>query len=975
MSFKAFPCSWDFAKIRDRCFNSGSWPRFPAINLLRRVVMKALGRIALAFLFFIQLILNCFSQSGIITTYVGPSGLPVNGASATTQIIDKTYAIALDGTGGFYFISSQNRVCRVTASGSITLTAGIGNYGFSGDGGSATTAQLASPQGLAVDSAGNLYIADTGNHRIRKVTPGGVISTVAGNGVAGYSGDGGAATSAQLYGPYGVAVDSLGNLYIADTYNFRIRMVTSGGVIATIAGRGTQGFSGDEGLATSATLSYPFGVALDSAGNIYISDSGNNRVREVTSPGSANAIISTIAGTGTAGFSGDGGSALLARVSNIRGLAVDTGGNVYIADVGNSRIRKFAPGGNINTVAGTGTAGFSGDGSQATAAQLASPTGVAVDGAGNLYIADTQNDRIRMVAPGGVISTIAGIGTAGYTGDGASLATPQLTMPESVAVDSAGNLYIADTGNNRLRKVTTAGVISTVAGTGTAGYSQDGGQATAAQLASPTGVAVDSAGNIYIADYGTARIRKVTMSTGVISTVAGTGTAGFSGDGGAATSAKINLPFGVAVDSAGNIYIADTSNNRIRKVASGGTISTVAGTGTAGFGGDGAAATSAKLSSPYGVAVDASGNLYIADTGNNRIRMVTTAGIINTVAGNTAGSGGDGGPATSAQLNNPTAVMVDAGGNLYIGDTSNNRIRLVTAAGIISTVAGNGSQGFGGDDGPATSALLDSPSGVTVDSGGNLYIADTGNNRIRKVGIYNAVYFPQVAVGGGYTTVFTITNTGVTAASGIVTLTDQQANPFSVNGILTDSLGTAQPAAAGSFFPFTVPSGGTIFLSAAGLTANTPTTSGWAELQSIGGSLTGAATYEYASGGILQFMVGVLQSPLLQFATIPVDNDSTQNKQMAYAIANPSSQTISIKLALVGQDGTVVDDTLTVTLGPGQQTARFISWDLPARANFKGSMVLRGQAGASFTAVALEQKQGLYTVIPLVSGKAPGIPN
>ena len=235
--------------------------------------------------------------------------------------------------------------------------------------------------------------------------------------------------------------------------------------------------------------------------------------------------------------------------------------------------------------------------------------------------------------------------------------------------------------------------------------------------------------------------------------------------------------------------------------------------------------------------------------------------------------------------------------------------------------------------------------------------------------------FPQVTVGGGLDTLFTVTNAGSTAASGTLILTDQHGNPFAVSGVLTDSSGTTQPASVGTSFNLNIPAGGTVFLSANPLDPSDPTSSGWAELGSTGSSVTGVATYEYVSGGILQYMVGVLQSPLLQFATIPVDNDSTQAMQMAYAIANPSSQTISIKLALVGQDGTVVDDTITVTLGPEQQIAKYLSQVLPTRATFKGSLVLEGQAGASFSAVGLLQKQGLFTVIPLISGKAPGVPD
>jgi sugar lactone lactonase YvrE len=329
----------------------------------------------------------------------------------------------------------------------------------------------------------------------------------------------------------------------------------------------------------------------------------------------------------------------------------------------------------------------------------------------------------------GTISTVAG----GSVGDGGPAVNAPVNTPSAAAVDSAGNLYIANTYNNRVRKVSTSGTITTVAGNGTPGFSGDGGPATNASLASPTGVAVDAAGNLYIADAGNDRVRKVSAS-GTITTVAGTGTPGFSGDGGPATGAGLVYPSGVAVDAAGNLYIADTYNNRVRKVSASGTITTVAGNGTPGFSGDGGPATNASLASPSGVAVDAAGNLYIADPDNSRVRKVSTSGTITTVAGNgTPGFSGDGGPATNASLFNPSGVAVDAAGNLYIADTTNSRVRKVSTSGTITTVAGNGTPGFSGDGGPATNASLVYPSGVAVDAAGNLYIADSQNNRVRKV--------------------------------------------------------------------------------------------------------------------------------------------------------------------------------------------------------------------------------------------------
>jgi sugar lactone lactonase YvrE len=576
----------------------------------------------------------------------------------------------------------------------------------------------------------------------------------------------------------------------------------------------------------------------------------------------------------------------------------------------------------------------------------------------------------------GIITTIAGNGTVGFSGDGGQATAAQLTNPTSVAVDSAGNVYIADAGTHCIRKVSAAGVISTVAGNGTPGYSGDGGPAIVAQLNFPTGVAVDSSGNLYVVDTANERIRKVTPE-GVISTVAGNGTRGFSGDGGPATAAQLDTLDGVAVDSAGNLYIADSFNFRIRKVTAAGVINTVAGNGIPGFSGDGGPATAAQLGNPTGVAVDSAGNLYFSDVHFHRVRKVTPDGIISTVAGTgTGGFSGDGGSATAAQLNGPIGVAVDSGANIYIADQSNFRIRKVTSAGVISTVAGDGTSGLNLDTGPATAAQLSLPTGVAVDTAGDLYIADSNNFTVRKVSfaIASEVFFPQVAAGGGYSTSFALTNTGATVSAANLTLTDQQGNPLTVSGELTDSSGTTQNAANGSAFAFTVPPGGTVFLLVSGPTPSSPIKTGWARLTSSGGSLNAVARYEFAVGPVLTTAVEVPQSQPLPFATVQVDNDGALSKDTAWAVANPGSQSITVKLALVGQDGSVLDDSAAIILGPGQQIARYLSQDL-SRVSFKGSLVFRGQAGAMFIAIALSQKQGVLTEIPIIPRKYPGVPN
>ncbi|MGA3238396.1 MAG: protease pro-enzyme activation domain-containing protein [Bryobacteraceae bacterium] len=696
------------------------------------------------------------TQAGIfplISTLAG-GAMPSTQAPGASLSIPVSYGVAVDSSGNTYFPSpTLNAVFKADPTGLVTRIAGTGVAGQSGDGGPALSAELNYPNGVAVDSAGNVYIADSDNDRVLKVDTSGIITTVAGGGGCCFGGDGGPATIAQLYFPTGVAVDAAGNLYIADTNNQRIREVNPAGIITTLVGNGGAGFSGDGGPAANAELYNPYGVAVDASGNLYIADSGNYRVRMV----SASGTITTVAGDGACCFSGDGGAATKAELYSPTGVAVDAAGDLYIADRYNNRVRKVAASGTITTVAGNGSYGNTGDGGAAASATFRYPEGVAVDSSGNLYIADSGNARIREVNAAGSISTFVG----GAVNDGGLGVFGLLNQPSGVARDNAGNTYVADTNNNRVRKVAADGTIATVAGTGATGFAGDSGAAVSAQLNAPQGLALDSSGNLYIVDASNYRVRKVD-SSGNITTVAGNGKCcGHTGDGGPATSAEIGTPYGLSVDASGNLYITDTDNNVVREVAVSGTITTVAGNGTYGYSGDGGPATNAAMRDPWAVAVDASGNLYIADRYNLRIRMVSTSGTITTVAGN--GSccyGGDGGAATKAELYYPTGVAVDASGELYIADFYNDRIRRVDSSGNITTVAGSGGYGYLGDGNLAIAATFRYPYAIAVDAAGNVAVVDQGNNAVRLLTPTGAQ--PVLTIQSAHTGAFTQGQTGAT---------------------------------------------------------------------------------------------------------------------------------------------------------------------------------------------------------------------
>ncbi len=671
-----------------------------------------------------------------ITTLIGgaPNGLP--GLSAALNVPD---AIITDSNGNAYVaLKGAHQVVRIDSSYRVFALAGNGISGSTGDGGPATLASLSTPIGLALDSAGNLYIVDSTANNVRRVTPGGIISTVAGTGKVGFSGDGGLAVNATLYTPSAIALDAQGNLYIADTLNYVIRKVNSAGIITTIAGiGGIKGSSGNGGPALQAALYNPSGLLFDKNGNLFISDTGNNWIRELSPSGTLTLYGGVDRSAVGSPFSG-GGDPTVATNAILAGptaLAMDNAGTLYFVEPNLYRVREITAAGKIAPFAGTNSAGGSGDFGLATSANL-QVLGVATDSNNNVLIADGNNNRIRFVsAATGIITTIAGNGIASFS-------------PHGLAINN-GYLYFSDTNNNRIRRYNLATQeISLVAGNGLASYAGDtaaanepanGGTtingALGASINGPRAIAFDKSGNLFIADTGNNRIREVVAADQDMITVAGNGTASTTGDGGVAVNATIHTPAGVVVDSSGNLYISEQAGNVVRMVNSNGVITTVAGTGTAGPpGAETGVAINQNLSGPQGLALDSSGALLIADSGNNRIRRLTSDGTITTIAGSgTSGYSGDGGPATAATLRAPTGVQVDAAGNIYISDTSNYRIRKVDTTGIISTVAGNGSAGYNGDGSPATSYSLNGPSALVSQSACAVDIADSSNLRVRQL--------------------------------------------------------------------------------------------------------------------------------------------------------------------------------------------------------------------------------------------------
>ncbi len=552
------------------------------------------------------------------------------------------YGIAVDISGNVYVTNPDvNTMTRIAPSGLITVieqaTPGITFPSML-----SLSIRLNAPQAVATDTQGNFYIADTQSNNILKVDASGSIHDTVVQG-----------------SPAGIAVDLSGNIYVSETQINQIIKVDTAGKSTFIAGTGIPGYSGDNGPAVQAQLNLPSGLALDSAGALYVADYGNNAVRKIDPAGT---ITTAASHQPSCTFTAAPALCLVGPTS----VAVDPAGNLYVADGGDGPYRIDKAGG-VTIVAGNGTESYSGDNGPARDAQLYHPFGLLSDPSGGLYISDTNNNRVRRVDIKGVITTVPG--TYSQSATGATL----LIAPSGLAIDPHGNLLIADYLTNKIFQLDSAGKLTVIAGTGTAGDSVDGSPAIDAMLNSPHKILETPSGELLISDWGSSSIRKID-SSGNITTIAGTGTKGYSGDGGPAIQAQFSEQIGIARDAAGNIYVADTGNSRIRRIDPNGIVTTVAGNGISGYSGDGGPAISASLRNPEDVLV-LDGKLFIADTFNYSIRVVDASGDIRTVAGTgSQGHTGDGGEARKAQLVNPRSLAADNLGNIYIADANNIRV-------------------------------------------------------------------------------------------------------------------------------------------------------------------------------------------------------------------------------------------------------------------------------------------------------------
>ncbi len=667
-------------------------------RLIHRVGVLALGMSLLSVLACAQVTYTPYT----FTTLAGKASIgSADGTGANARFYEPA-DVAVDRQGNIYVADTKNHTIReITASGYVETLAGLAGVSGSADGvGSA--ARFDSPQGICVDSHDNLLVADTGNHTVRKVVntgPWAFTMTLAGS--AGLEGStDGAGSAARFNRPFDVAVDQAGAVYVADEANHTVRKITTDGVVTTVAG--LAGVDGDtDGTGSAARFGQPRSLAVDFWGNLYVADDIGiyyGQIRKVTPAGE----VTTLRNDG---------------IQYPQGVAVDAAGNVYLSDT--LRIMRLSPGGQSTTLTTLSTLmSISG------AHFLPYPDGVAVDSAGNVLVADTEFSAVRQISPGGVMTTLAGSGEIPYGAVDGTGSSARFHSPSGVTADISGNVYVADSANHTIRKLSPDGIVTTLAGlAGTSGSAD--GTGSAARFSDPEGAAVDAQGNVYVADLGNRTIRKVTPD-GAVTTL--TGLAGFFGGAdGTGSEARFIYPTAIAVDRTGTAYVADLY--AVRKITPGGLVTTLAGlAGTSGTAdGTGSAARFSRLE---GIAVDALGNVYVSDQGAHTIRKISPESVVTTLAGMVHMGGHTDGTGGAASFLAPAGVAVDSSGNLYITEIVNATIRRVTPLGVVTTLAGL-TQSIGSSDGCGSAARFHMPDGIAVDNAGRLYVADSGNHTIR----------------------------------------------------------------------------------------------------------------------------------------------------------------------------------------------------------------------------------------------------
>lgn len=893
---------------------------FSSRSLVRSAILSSI-------LLFLGASLGTAQTSATIYNFshlAGPAGTAtsVDGRGNEARFV-RPLGVVADVVGTAYVLDSGSSVIRkVTVNGTVTTLAGSPGLTGNADG-SGSSARFSHPGGVAIDSLGNLYIADTDNNTVRKITSSGTVTTLAGSSSGEVGTANGQGATARFYRPSGIAVDRQGNIYVADTFNHAIRKISASGTVTTLAGTaGSEGAA--DGTGAAARFSRPTGIAVNDAGDVFVTDSGNHTVRRINSTG----LVSTLAGSPGLAGTADGAGAT-ARFSEPTGIAVGPNGVLFVADNGGTIIRQISSTGVVSPYAGnSGTIGST-DGSAATA-RFSGVNGLGFGGVNTLYVADTNNNTIRTLSSAAVTATLAGSPpTTSVDGTGSAA---RFNFPSSVAVDGSGTVYVADKFNHTIRKITTSGAASTFVGTVGRPGSADG-TGINAQFFQPSSLVIDRSGTLYVADTGNNTIRRVSPS-GNVTTFAGSpevrGSANNFG-----TAASFDHPQGIAIDTAGNLYVADQFNHLIRKITTAGSVSTLA--GSAGlFGSQNGTGSAARFFLPESVAVDSIGNVYVSDR-NHVIRKITPNGVVTTLAGATGEAGSADGTGASARFNQPAGLRVDANGNIFVADANNNTIRMINGSGVVVTVGGKAGE-IGSADGLTGTATLNHPSDVAIDANGNLYVADTDNGAIRKgtvpaptLPIISAQPSAQAAITGGRA-VFIVTATnavsyqwlkdgvaipGATSASLVLTSV-QASDAGNYQVVITGTAGEVKSVSV----PLTVtPQSGVRLIN---ISTRSYVGSGADVMIAgfiIGGTENKTVLLRATGPSLAQFnLPGLLADPVLELyrqQTIIASNDNWGDDPVAKAILNHA---FLLTNSFVWPDGSK-DAALVATLSPGGYTA------------------------------------------------------